>query len=89
VLARAAVRSLLWITVALPATWAALWVFERLLFTGVFSFEVEGSPWLYIAFTVVALAAGNAAAYACDRVFVRLRARSRTVGRAAGRAAES
>ena len=83
-LARTAVRVLLWFTIAPPATWATLWVFERLLFAGVFGIEVAGGTWFYVVWSVVALGAGNAVAYGCDRVLVHQRARSRPLGRAAG-----
>jgi hypothetical protein len=83
-LTRTAVRALLWLTIALPATWASLWVFERLLFTGVFGVQLPASPWFYVAWIVVALAAGNAVAYGCDRVVVRQRARSRSACRTGG-----
>jgi hypothetical protein len=73
----------LWLTVAFPATWATLWLFERLLFAGVFSVEIAGSIWFYGVWMVVAVVAGNVVAYVCDRVFVRQRARLRPLGGAA------
>ena len=82
-LAQAAVRALLWLVIAFPATWATLWAFGRLLFAGVFGLQVADSLWFYMAWILVALVAGNAAAYGCDRVFVRHRSRSRPLGPAA------
>lgn len=84
-LARTGVRVLLWVTIAIAAGWVTLWVFEQLLLAGMFGVEVGASIWLYAAFLVVALAAGNAVAYGCDRVYVRQRARSRPLGHTAGR----
>ena len=79
-----AVRVLLWLTVAFPATWATLWAFERLLFAGIFGLELAGSSWFYIGWIVLAVVTGNVVAYRCDRMFVRQRARSRPLGGAAG-----
>ena len=84
VLARSGVRVLLWVTIAVPAAWAMLWVFERLLLAGMFGVELAASIWFYVAWLVVALVAGNAVAYGCDRVFLRRRARSRPISHTAG-----
>lgn len=74
-------RVLLWLTVALPVAWATLWLSERLLHAGVFGSELVVSGWFWLAWIVGALAVGNAAAYGCDRIFVRQRGRSRPLRR--------
>ena len=80
-LARTGVRMLLWVTIAVAAAWTTLWGFERLLLAGMFGGEIAVSIWFYAAWLLLALVAGNAMAYGCDRVLIRQRARSRPLGR--------
>lgn len=66
-----------------------LWAFERLMFAGAFGVMTAGTMWYFVVWVVVALLAGNAAAYGCDCVLGRLRARSRRLGHGVGVSASS
>jgi hypothetical protein len=84
---RAILRAALWIVVTLVGSYAILWLFERLLVSGILGplypgiFIAAGSMWLYVVPAVIAFAGGTAAAYACDRIFTRRREGSRPLGR--------
>jgi hypothetical protein len=67
-LLRLVTRVLLWLTVAIPVTWGALWVLEHLMIGGVLGPDVL-SVWFSVAGIVVAFAAGLVVAYGFDRVY--------------------
>lgn len=77
----AAIRVLLWITIAFAAGWATLLMFEQLIHAEVFSVDALASTWLLLVWILTALAVGNTTAYGCDRVYTRQRQRSRSIGR--------
>jgi len=80
-LARATVRVLLWLTIALPVACMTLLIIERLMFAGVIGEENAASIWWLIAWLAGAFIAGNAAAYGGDHLLRRLRERSRPLRR--------
>jgi hypothetical protein len=78
---RAVVRVALWIAVAFSSGFATLWVFERLLFAGVFGLSAPGETWFYVVWVTVALVAGGTVASVVDRAYTSKRHRSRVIGR--------
>ena len=63
-------RLLLWVTVATPVTWGALWALERLMIGGVLGPDVM-SVWFSVAGVGLALMAGVVVAYGFDRALMR------------------
>jgi hypothetical protein len=80
---RVVTRVLLWLTVATPVTWGALWALERLMIGGILGPDVM-SIWISVAGVGLALAAGVVVAYGFDRVLVRQRERERAEPSQAG-----
>ena len=76
-LLRVVTRVFLWFTVAIPVTWGALWVLERLIIGGVLGPDVM-SVWISVAGIALALMAGGVVANGFDRVLVRQRKRERS-----------
>ena len=73
---RGVTRVLLWLTVAAPVTWGALWALERVMIGGVLGPDVM-SVWISVAGIALALMAGAVVAYGFDRVLMRQRERAR------------
>ena len=80
---RVVTRVLLWFTVAIPVTWGALWVLERVMIGGILGPDVM-SVWISVAGMGLALAAGVVVAYGFDRVLVRQRDRERSAASRSG-----
>jgi hypothetical protein len=75
-IARALTRLVLWLMVAIPVIYAALWALERLIIGGILGPNVL-SEWFSVAGLLLAVAAGNVVAYGFDRVYMERLVRDR------------